>query len=280
MSKVFIIAEIGINHNGNLSTALRMIDAAKEAGCDAVKFQKRTIDKVYSKDELDKYRESPWGTTNRQQKEGLEFGHAQYRAIDMHCKMIGIEWFVSPWDIESVNMIEKDFDVPYWKIPSALLTHLDLLKRVAQTKKHTFIATGMSTLDEIERAIGIFNDHDCPFELMHCNSQYPMPDGDANLNVIPTIRERFKCDVGYSCHSTGIMPAVIATVLGASSIEKHLTLNRAMYGSDQAASVEPAGFNKMVEYIRFVDVVLGKGVKTITEGEKKAQVKLRRTKDY
>lgn len=279
MNKVFIIAEIGINHNGNLSTALQMIDAAKKAGCDAVKFQKRTIDKVYTKEDLDKSRESPWGTTNRQQKNGLEFGHAQYRAIDMHCKLLGIEWFVSPWDVESVDFIENDFEVKYWKIPSALLTHKDLLVRVAKTGKKTFIATGMSTLEEIDSAITIFKNYRCPFEIMHCNSQYPMPDAEANLNCIIALRELFKCDVGYSCHSTGVYPPMIAVALGATSVEKHITLDRAMYGSDQAASVEPHGLERMVDGIRMCEIMLGDGRKRVTEGEEKAKAKLRRTTD-
>lgn len=279
MSKVFVIAEVGINHNGSLLYALKLIDAAKEAGADAVKFQKRTIDRVYTKEELDKPRESPWGTTNRAQKMGLEFGRAEYDQIDHHCKEVGIEWFATPWDVESVEFL-KPYNLKYQKVASALLTHTDLLKAMASQKIYTFISTGMSTMEEIERAVGIFNDADCPYELMHCNSQYPMPDDEANLRCIDTLRDAFGRNVGYSGHEVGIITSVAAVALGASSIERHITLDRAMYGSDQAASIEPGGFKKLVEYIRVVEGTFGDGKKTVSPAEEKIKAKLRRNVDY
>ncbi len=277
--RTFVIAEVGINHNGDLDIAKRLIHAAKEAGADAVKFQKRTISKVYSKEELDKLRESPWGTTNRQQKEGLEFGKEQYDAIDTLCKELGIAWFATPWDLEAVEFL-KQYDLKYQKVASALLTHTELLSAMAKQKRYTFISTGMSTFQEIDQAVGIFNDHGCPYELMHCNSQYPMPDELANLECIYTLRARYEVPVGYSCHSAGILPAALSVAFGASSIEKHITLDRTMYGSDQAASVETHGFEKMIEYIRCAERCIGNGEKVVTLEEEKIKAKLRRNKDF
>lgn len=279
MSKTLIIAEIGINHNGDVNIAKKLIAMAKESGCDLVKFQKRTIEKVYSKEQLETKRESPWGTTNYDQKKGLEFTKEQYDEIDRYCKEIGIDWFASAWDLESVEFL-KQYNLKYNKIASALLGQLDLLKAVAQQGKYTFISTGMNTLPEIERAVDIFRQENCPFELMHCNSQYPLPMEDTNLKCIETLREKFKCKVGYSCHSSGIIFGVLSVALGATSVEKHITLDRAMYGSDQAASLESPGLKKMVEYIRAAEVSLGDGVKTITKGEIKVREKLYKTKDY
>lgn len=278
-SKTFIIAEIGINHNGDSDIARRLIWAAKDAGADAVKFQKRTIDRVYSKEELDKSRESQWGKTNREQKLGLEFSKKQYDEIDRLCKEIGIEWFATPWDLEAVEFL-KQYDCKYQKVASALLTHVDLLVAMAKQQKYTFISTGMSTMQEIGKAVLIFENYRCPFELMHCNSQYPMPSNKANLKCIRLLRHQFDCRVGYSCHSAGILPPSLAVMFGATSIEKHITLDRTMYGSDQAASVEPMGFAKMVEYIRCAEECIGDGEKIVTPEEESCKAKLRRVKDY
>lgn len=272
---VFITAEIGINHNGDLDIAKKLIDGAIFAGCDAIKFQKRTIEKVYSKEELDKPRESPWGTTNREQKFGLEFGKKEYDEIDKYCREKGICWFASAWDMDSQKFL-REYDLKYNKIASAMLTHKGLLNMVAEEKKHTFISTGMSVMEEIETAIDIFKKSDCPFELMHCNSTYPMKVEDANLNVISTLRQKFKCNIGYSGHEVGLIVACAAVALGATSIERHITLDGSMYGSDQAASVEVMGFHRLVRYIRGIEEAMGDGVKRITEDEVKIRAKLRK----
>lgn len=271
---VFIIAELGINHNGSLDIAKKLIDGAVLAGADAVKFQKRTIDVVYTKEELDKPRESPWGTTNRQQKQGLEFGKKEYDAIDQYCKEKKIAWLASAWDLESQKFISQ-YNLKYNKIASALLTHKALLEYVANERKHTFISTGMSTLEEIEKAIAIFKKANCPFELMHCNSVYPMKDADANLRVMALLREKFGCNVGYSGHEVGLITSCAAVALGATSVERHITLDRAMYGSDQAASIEVGGWEKLVDYVRTIEVSLGDGVKRVTPEEEIVKKKLR-----
>jgi len=278
MGKTFIIAEIGINHNGDINIAKKLIQGAKYAGADAVKFQKRNIDKVYTKEDLDKPRTSPWGTTNREQKLGLEFSDISYAIIDEFCDDIDIEWFASPWDLDSVNFLNK-FNLNYNKIPSALITHEELLHAVAEQGKHTFISTGMSDIYEIGNAINIFKKHECIFELMHCNSTYPCPDNELNLSCIETLRRTFNCHVGYSGHSAGILDGVLAVVLGATSVEKHITLDRTMYGSDQPASLEIHGFYKMVEYIRYAEVALMDGIIKVTASEEKIKEKLRRYKD-
>ncbi len=278
-NKVFIIAEAGINHNGDLDIAKRLVWAAKEAGADAIKFQKRSIDRVYSKEELDKPRESKWGKTNRDQKLGLEFGKAEYDILDALCKEVGIEWFATPWDLESVEFL-KPYGCKYQKVASALLTHVPLLVAMAQQGIYTYISTGMSTLEEIESAVRIFRNYKCPYELMHCNSQYPMPANEANLTCIKLLRYKFECSVGYSCHSPGILPPALAVMYGATSVEKHITLDRTMYGSDQAASVEPSGFAKMVEYVRCAEECVGDGEKRVSPAEEASKAKLRRVKDF
>ncbi len=255
---IFIIAEIGINHNGDVEIAKRLIDVAKEAGADAVKFQKRTIDLVYTKEFLDSPRESPWGTTQREQKEGLEFGPEEFKEIDDYCKQRGIEWFASAWDIESQRFL-RQFDLKYNKIASAMIVYEDLLREVASEKRHTFISTGMSTFKEIDRAVEIFREAGCSFELMHCVSTYPMNDEDANLNRIKMLRDRYKCNVGYSGHEVGLAVSYAAAALGITSLERHITLDRAMYGSDQAASVEPAGFRMLVGAVRKIEKAMGDG---------------------
>ena len=272
---VFITAEIGINHNGDIEIAKKLIDMAKEAGCDAVKFQKRTIEKVYSKDVLDTLRESPWGKTTREQKLGLEFGKDEYDIIDQYCKEKNIEWYASPWDIDS-QLFLRNYNLKHNKIASAMLTNAKLLNTVAEEKKHTFISTGMSTIDQISHAVKIFKDSDCPFELMHSNSSYPMKPNEANLLCIKTLKEKFNCNVGYSGHeSSGYYVSLAAVVLGATSIERHITLARDMYGSDQAASLEPVGLERLVRDIRALNLIIGDGVKRIYPSEIPVMKKLR-----
>jgi N-acetylneuraminate synthase len=279
MNKVLVIAEVGINANGNLLTALQLMDEAKKAGADLVKFQKRTIEKVYSKEELDKLRDSPWGATNRQQKQGLEFSKEAFDEINLHSKEIGLPWFASAWDLESQAFL-KQYDLPYNKVASAMLGHIDFLKMVASEKKHTFISTGLHNLEEIQNAYNIFFDASCPITLLHCNGQYPAPVEETNLKCIETLRDRFKCDVGFSNHYVGVVAPVIAVALGATVVEAHITLDRSMYGSDQAASLEPAEFQKVVDYIRVVEKILGDGNKIIYPDELPIRKKLARTKDY
>ncbi len=274
---VFIVAEIGINHNGDLDVAKKLIDGAIFAGCDAVKFQKRTGEKVYSKEELDKPRESPWGTTVREQKLGLEFGKKEYDEIDRYCRERGIDWFASAWDLDSQEFLRR-YNLKYNKIASPMLTNKKLLEMVAGEGKYTFISTGMSTMEEIEAAVNTFRKADCPFELMHCVATYPMKVEDANLKLIPMLRERFGCKVGYSGHEVTLIVACAAAALEATSIERHITLDHAMYGSDQAASVEVMGFYRLVRYIRAIEASLGDGVKRITEEEQMVRAKLKRVK--
>ncbi len=275
MNKTFIIAEIGINHNGDLRIARKLIDGAHEAGCDMVKFQKRTIDVVYTKEDLDRPRESPWGVTNRHQKEGLEFSQLEYDHINKYCKDKGIEWTASAWDTESQKFLRR-YNLNYNKVASAMLTNRSLMVEIAKEGKHTFISTGMSTMDDISKVVKIFKDANCPFELMHCNSSYPMRVEDANLKTIYTLKDRFKCNVGYSGHETGLVVSCVAVALGATSIERHITIDRSMYGSDQSASVELSGLKKLVKYIRATEVSLGTGEKVVTEKEKEISKKLRR----
>ncbi len=271
---IFIIAEIGINHNGSVEIAKQLIDVAKDAGADAVKFQKRTIDLVYTKEMLDSPRESPWGTTQRAQKEGLEFGTKEYNEIDAYCKEKGIEWFASAWDLESKKFL-RQYDCKYNKIASAMIVYEDLLKEVASEKKHTFISTGMTEVKQIDRAVEIFKNAGCPFELMHCVSTYPMDDEDANLNRIKTLRDRYKCNVGYSGHEVGLAVSYAAAALGVTSLERHITLDRAMYGSDQAASVSPAGFRQLVGAVRKIEKAMGDGNMTMNSKEIPIAKKLR-----
>jgi N-acetylneuraminate synthase len=271
---IFIIGEIGINHNGDLEIAKSLIDVAKEAGCDAVKFQKRTIDLVYTQESLDAPRESPWGNTQRQQKEGLEFGKEEYDAIDKYCKNKGINWFASAWDIDSQKFL-RQYDLKHNKVASPMIVSQDLLHEVANEKKHTFISTGMSTLEYIDKAVKIFKDATCPYELMHCVSTYPMQDEDANLNCINTLKERYKCNIGYSGHEVGMAISYAAAALGITSLERHITLDRAMYGSDQSASVEPSGLRNLVGAIRKIEKAMGDGNKTVLDKEQSIAIKLR-----
>jgi len=273
---VFITAEIGINHNGDIEIAKKLIDVAKNANCDAVKFQKRTVEKVYSKQVLDSPRESPWGTTTREQKLGLEFNKKEYDIIDAYCKEKEIEWFASSWDIDS-QLFLRNYHLKHNKIASAMLTNTELLNVVAEEKKYTFISTGMSTIEQIDQAIIVFKNNNCPFELMHSNSSYPMKPNEANLRCIKTLKEKFNCDVGYSGHeSSGYYISLAAAVLGATSIERHVTIARDMYGSDQAASLEPIGLVRLIRDIRMLDLILGDGVKKVYPSEVSVMKKLRR----
>ena len=274
MRKPVIIAEIGINHNGDIGIAKELIDWAVKSDADAVKFQKRTVEKVYSKEELDKYRESPWGTTNREQKNGLEFGKEEYDEIDRYCKEKKIDWFASAWDIDSQIFLEQ-YNLKYNKIASAMLTNDELLDKVSKEGRYTFISTGMSSMDEIDHAVSVFKKNDCPFELVHCNSTYPMKNEDANLRMIDTLRNRYRCEVGYSGHETGRIVSFAAAVMGASSIERHITLDRSMYGSDQAASLDVMDFERLVKDIRAIETIMGTGEKTLSENELAVRKKLR-----
>ncbi len=275
----FIIAEIGINHNGDVDIAKQLIDMAKDVGCDAVKFQKRTIDIVYSKKFLDAPRESPWGTTQREQKEGLELGKKEYDEIDRYCKKVGIDWFASAWDEKSQKFL-RQYDLKYNKVASAMITHLPLLEMIASEKKHTFISTGMSTFEDIDTAVEIFKNHNCPFTLMHCISTYPCTNDDCNLSVMMSLKDRYRCDIGYSGHEVGILPTVAAASLGATAIERHITLDRAMYGSDQSASLEKKGLEYVIKYSRTIPSIIGDGVKKVNNSELEISKKLRYFREH
>jgi N-acetylneuraminate synthase len=271
----FLIAEIGINHNGDLDIAKKLIDSAKETKFDSVKFQKRTIEKVYSKETLDAPRESPWGTTNRQQKEALEFGLEEYREIDSYCRHKKIDWFASAWDLDSLDFLEK-FNLKFHKIASAMIVDKNFLREVAKKKKYTFISTGMSTLEDIKSAVSIFREIECPFELMHCVSTYPMRPEDANLRTIVALKEMFKCKVGYSGHENGVAVSLAAFFFGISSLERHITLDRTMYGSDQAASLEFSGMKNLTSSLEKMTVAFGENkIGHVTEEEKLIAKKLR-----
>jgi N-acetylneuraminate synthase len=272
---LYLIAEIGINHNGSMEIAKKLINEAANAGFDAVKFQKRTIEKVYTKEFLDAPRESEWGTTQRDQKLGLEFTKDEYQEIDSFCKDKKISWSASAWDTEAQNFLQQ-FSLPFNKVASPMLGHKPLLKQIATEKRKTFISTGMATLDEIDDVVNLFKKLNCPFELMHCNSTYPMKEEDANLLCIPMLRDRYDCDVGYSGHESSLLKVCLtAAVLGATSIERHITLDRAMYGSDQSASVEMNVLKDFVGSLRILPKILGTGNKKISEAEAAVRKKLR-----
>ena len=266
-----IIAEIGINHNGDINLAKRLILMAKESGCDFVKFQKRTPDTVYTKEFLDSPRQSPWGLTQRAQKEQLEFGFDQYQQIDDYCNKVGIPWFASAWDVESLEFLDY-FEIPLNKICSAMITNLPFLEMVASRKKRTIISTGMCDVKDILMALKSFAD--CPCVLMHCVSEYPCPNNQCNLGFITNLKY-FCEEVGYSNHSPGILACIGAVFLGAEWLEVHITLDRSMYGSDQSSSIEAPGLRKIVEYCRLAPTLIGDGVKVITAMEKVNASKLR-----
>lgn len=269
----YVIAEIGINHNGDLDITKKLISAAILAGCDAVKFQKRTVEVVYTEKELATPRENPFGTTNGDLKRGLEFGEKQYRAIDEYCKEHKIAWMASCWDEGSVDFIEK-FNVPYYKIASASLTDDNLLKHHRKTGKPIVISTGLSTLAQIDHAVEVLGKEN--LAIMHCTSTYPSKPQELNLLVIPELKKRYGVPVGYSGHEVGLSTTIAAVALGACMIERHITLDRAMWGSDQAASVEPQGFARMVRDTRTIEAALGDGVKRVYDSELPIIKKLRR----
>ena len=271
---IFIIAEIGINHNGDLEICKKLIDIAVTSGCNAVKFQKRDIDLVYTQDFLDSPRKSPWGATQREQKAGIEFGLEEYREISRYCQEKEIEWFVSAWDLNSQQFL-RQFHCKFNKVASAMIVYHELLEMIAEEGKHTFISTGMSTYAEIQQAVDIFRNADCLFELMHTVSTYPMKSEDANLNVINTLKEKYQCDVGYSGHESGLAVSYAASALGITSLERHITLDRAMYGSDQSASLEPIGLRMLVGAVRKIEVAMGDGEKRIIDAEISIAHKLR-----
>ena len=273
---IYIISEIGINHNGDIELAKKMIKESKDCGADAVKFQKRDIDIVYTKKQLEEKRESPWGTTQRQQKEGLEFDYEKYKIIDEYCKEIKIDWFASAWDLNSLEFLKK-FKLKYNKIASAMIVDTNLVREVAKQNKHTFISTGMCTLNDIENAVKIFKSENCSFEIMHCISAYPFEDSIANLNLIKFYKDKFKCNVGYSGHEKGgLAISYAATALGITSLERHFTLDRSMYGSDQAASLTPRAFKDLVGGVRKIERALnGPKLKKILDIEIPVAKKLR-----
>ena len=271
---VFITAEIGINHNGDLAIAKRLIDTAVDAGADAVKFQKRTVDAVYSPEELARPRENPFGPTNGDLKRGLEFGQAEYEAIHKYCQERGILCFASCWDEGSVDFIEQ-FDPPCYKVASPCLTDDNLLKHIRSKGKPIIMSTGMSTIEEVDHALEVLGRED--LIMLHTNSTYPSDLSELNLRVIKTFKERYPdLPVGYSGHEVGPAPSVMAAVFGACAIERHITLDRAMWGSDQAASLEPKGFQLVVRDIRVWEKARGEGVKRLYDSEIPIKEKLRR----
>ena len=269
----FVIAEIGINHNGDMAVCKKLIDAAAESGCDAVKFQKRTVDVVYTKEELARPRENPFGATNGDLKRGLEFGEKEYREIDAHCKEKGIQWFASCWDEASVDFMEQ-FNPSCYKIASASLTDDKLLQYHRSKKRPILLSTGMSSLEEIDHAVEVLGKEN--LVVLHCTSTYPSKIDELNLSVIPTMMERYGVPIGYSGHEVGLSTSFAAAVLGACTVERHITLDRAMWGSDQAASVEPQGFVRLVRDIRVWEEARGDGVKKVYDSELPIRDKLRR----
>jgi N-acetylneuraminate synthase len=269
----FVVAEIGINHNGDVDIARRLIDAAADAGADAVKFQKRTVDVVYTEPELARPRDSPFGDTNGDLKHGLELGQEDFEAIDAHCRAIGLPWVASCWDEESVAFVEA-FKPPFYKIASASLTDDELLRRHRATGRPIVLSTGMSTLEEIDHAVEVVGTTD--LVMLHTTSTYPSELDELNLAVIATLAERYPVPVGYSGHEVGLAPSVAAATLGACILERHITLDRAMWGTDQAASVEPGGLARMIRDIRAIERAMGDGVKRVYESEQPIRAKLRR----
>ncbi len=270
---VFTIAEIGINHNGSLEIAKKLIDLANFSGFDGVKFQKRTNELVYTPEKLAAPRKSPWGATYGQYRAAIEFGQEEFEEIDRHCRSQGISWSASAWDPVSLTFLEQ-FDLGWHKLASALIGNTELLRRTADYGRPTYISTGMCRLEDIDRAVAIFERAGCRYTLMHCNSAYPAAAKDLNLRTIGTLRERYDCPVGYSGHENSLAPTLAAVALGATAIERHITLDKTMYGSDQAASVNPVGCIKLIEYVRELEVALGDGVKRITPEEEQTRERL------
>jgi len=272
---VKIIVEIGTNHMGDVKVAKQIIDIAVDCGADIVKLQRKNVEKIYTKKFLDSYLESPWGTTQREMRLHREFSDKQFKEISNYCKKKKIPWFVSCWDIESQIHMRK-FKTKYNKVASAMIIHKELLEEIAKEEKYTFISTGMSEMKDIENAVKIFKKYQCPFELMHCNSAYPIADNEANLKLILTLKNKFKCKVGYSGHEIGATNvSVPAVMMGATSIERHVTVSRTNYGYDQSASLEKEGLRKLVRDIRILDKIMGDGKKKIWASEKPNIKKLR-----
>jgi N-acetylneuraminate synthase len=270
----YVVAEIGINHNGDVEMAKKMIEAAKHAGVDAVKFQKRTPELCVPPEQRGQMRDTPWGyITYLDYRYKVEFGEQEYNDIDRYCRELGITWFASAWDEPSVDFLEK-YQPACYKIPSASLTDHALLRHLRTTGRPLILSTGMSTLDEICAAVELVGTED--LMLTHATSTYPCDPEELNLKMIPSLRERFACPVGYSGHEVGLIPSVVAVSLGACLVERHITLDRALWGSDQAASVEPGGFDRLVKYIRVTEQSLGDGIKKVYESEMSSRKKLRR----
>lgn len=274
MSELLVIGEVGINHNGSLMKAKRLIDMAKDCGCDVVKFQKRTIDTVYTREFLDSYRESPFGTTQRHQKEALEFGKEEYDEIHQYCAEKDIMWFASAWDIKSQEFLSK-YNLSFNKIASAMLTNKPFIQKVAMEHRHTFISTGGSTHKDIDWVVNEFKSKQTPFTLMHAVSTYPCRDEDCNIRMVNTLAKKYRCEIGYSGHERGLTPSLLAVTLGATVIERHITLDRTSYGSDQSASLEKRGLEVLVREARLIKSMLGDGEKRILSEERDVMKKLR-----
>ena len=277
-NKIYIIAEIGINHNGSLEIAKQLIDIAKVAGCDVVKFQKRNPDVCVPEHQKQIMRDTPWGRMSYlDYKYKVEFDKSDYDEIDLYCKSKGIDWSASPWDIDSLNFL-NEYDIPFIKIPSALLTDLELIKESAKSNEKLIISTGMSTLEEVDQAVQTIKDanSNCEYSILHCNSSYPAPIEDLNLKCINTLQERYQCKVGYSGHEFGLTTTIASICVGASIIERHITLDRTMWGTDQMCSVEPQGLIKLVRGIKELSLALGDGKKKVTENEIEIRKKLRK----
>jgi N-acetylneuraminate synthase len=267
--KPFLIAEIGINHNGSIKLAKQLIDLAKKYNFNAVKFQKRDLDICIPEDQKNKIRSTPWGEmTYLEYKQRVEFGEKEFREIDSYCKKIKIQWFCSAWDTKSLNFLKK-FNAKYNKVASAMITNRPLIKLIAQEKKLTFISTGMSNMKDIDYAVKIFKKNKCNFVLMHCVSNYPCQEKDLNLNLITTLRNKFKCQMGYSGHESTVSPSIAAWFLGVDYIERHITLDRSMYGTDQAASLSEQGIAQLADLLSKFPTMFGNGKKTISKEEKK-----------
>lgn len=271
----YMIAEIGINHNGDIDIAKQLIDVAVNADCDAVKFQKRNPSVCVPAHQKNRIRETPWGEiTYLAYKTRIEFGEKEFDIIDRYCAEKKIEWFASAWDIESQDFLSR-YAFKKNKVASAMLTNIPLLEKIAKEGKVTLISTGMSTFEEVDTAVEIFKIYSCPYALLHCNSQYPTPNHLCNVRGIRTLKERYDCTVGYSGHEVGILPSILAVAMGAAIVERHITLDRAMFGTDQSASLEPRGLELLVRDCRQVHDILGTGNKTVTQKEKEIAKKLR-----
>ena len=274
MSELLIIGEIGLNASGSLVTAKRLIDMAKDCGCDAVKFQKRDVDTVYTREFLDSYRESPFGTTQRHQKEALEFGKEEYDEIHKYCAEKNIMWFASAWDIKSQEFLSK-YNLSFNKIASAMLTNKPFIQKVAMEHRHTFISTGGSTYKDIDWVVNEFKSRQTPFTLMHSVSTYPCKDEDCNIKMVQTLAKKYRCEVGYSGHERGLTPSLLAVAVGVTAIERHITLDRTSYGSDQSASLEKRGLEVLVREAQSIKRMLGDGEKRILPEEREVMTKLR-----